>query len=86
MVSGLPHWGFSAPEAREGLWPSLLRLLHEHMVQTAAAAEPAALGSEEGDAGWSLHLCILFHLGHLQHSNQRTEQAEICGVAASNSS
>lgn len=86
MVSGLPHWGFSAPEAREELWPPLLHCLHEHMVQIAAAAEPTALCSEEGGAGRSLHLYILLHLGYLQHSNQATEQAEIYCVAANNSS
>lgn len=48
MLSGLPHWGSSAPEAREGLWPSLLHRLHEHMVQTAAAAGPAALCMGKG--------------------------------------
>lgn len=86
MVSGLPHWCFSAPEARERLWPSLLHRLHEHMVHTAAAAEPTALCSEEGDAGWSLHLCILLHPGHLQRSSQGTVQAEIFCAAANNSS
>lgn len=66
--------------------PSLLHRLHEHMVHTAAAAEPTALCSEEGDAGWSLHLCILLHPGHLQRSSQGTVQAEICCAAANNSS
>lgn len=39
---------------------------------------PSAPCSEEGDAGWPPHFCILLHLGHLQHSNQGTKQAEIC--------